>query len=183
MDDNLYKQTFDAAIKELSALTEERESLDKRREELSDRIEKVRSGVLALSPLIGVDPQNIEKQYRKLFPILLSSEVGLTDAVRKILRTNSKFMTALQIRMELKTAGYDTDKYQNILSSIYGVLKRLVDAKEVESGTGTDEGQETSTYKWKIRPPIVSRRDVRVAHGGTIKSDIINYVEKKKADT
>ena len=186
MDDNLYRQTFDAAIKELSELTEERESLDKRREELSDRIGKVRSGILALSPLIGEDPQNIEKQYRQLFPILLSSEVGLTDAVRKILQTNNRFMTALQIRSELKTAGYDTDRYQSILSSIYSVLKRLADAKEVEIGRDISDGQETSVYKWKKLPPIVSRRSLGTAHSsegnfGTI-AEAVRILTKKKAD-
>lgn len=143
--DNLYKQTFDAQIKELSHLMKEREELDNRRDELSARIAHVRNSVLALSPLVGEKPEDVKEKYLHLFPDLIPSDVGLTDAVRKVLQSYDTFWSPKRVRMGLRQIGYDTDRYGNILASIHTVLKRLAEADEVE----VDKSGVATAYKWK----------------------------------
>jgi len=151
MNDKFYKQAFDGAIKELSDLMNEREELDNRREILNERIVQVRNGVLGLSSLAGENPQDIEKQYPELFPDLIPSDIGLTDAVRKSLQKfPDRFLTPMTVRKVLQATGYDTDRYKNILASIHTVLKRLVESEEVETKTYESGG---TSYKW-IKVPF-----------------------------
>jgi hypothetical protein len=144
IDDNLYKETFNTAINELSDLMEQREKLDDLREELSERITKVRRGVLALSPLVGEEPKSVENKYPHLFPDLIPSDIGLTDAVRKVLQSAGNHLTAVGVRTELKATGYDTDRYKNVLASIHTVLKRLVEGGEATTGSIND----VTAYRW-----------------------------------
>lgn len=144
-DNEVYKQTFDTAIKELSDLMEEREELDTRREELNARIAQVRRGVLALSPLVGEEPQGVENKYPHLFPDLITPDTGLTDAVREVLKSHGTFLTPINVRRGLQGIGFITDKYKNILASIHTILKRLAEAGEVETDTSGDG----TAYKWK----------------------------------
>jgi hypothetical protein len=180
-DKEMYKQTFDAAINELSALMEQREELDNRREELNVRIAQVRTGILALSPLVGEEPESVENKYPHLFPDLIQSDMGLTDAVRKVLQSNGKLLTAVGVRTGLRTIGYDIDRYKNVLASIHTILKRLAESDEVETGTIND----TTAYKWKkktVKMPnqgvgdIVKPRPVPPVRSGSL----LNYKGKKE---
>lgn len=144
-DDNLYKQTFNAAIKELSDLMERRDELDILREELNARITKIRRGALALSSLAGEEPQKVKVDYPHLFPELIPSDTGLTDAVRKVLQASDSYMTPVKVRAALQSTGYDIDRYKNILASIHTILKRLTEAKEVIQGADND----VTAYKWR----------------------------------
>lgn len=145
MADEYYKSALELGVQELADLMREREELDARREELSERIARVRQGVLGLSALAGYNPQALEMQYPHLFPDLLDSDIGLTDAVRKVLQANGKFMTPVGVRTGLRTLGFDIGRYKNPLASIHTVLKRLKDAGEVEPGLIEDN----TAYKWK----------------------------------
>ena len=56
---------------------------------------------------------------------------NLTDACRVVLRSSGRPMTAIEIRESLDAAGLDFTRYQNALSAIHTVLKRLADGGEV----------------------------------------------------
>ena len=127
MNDDLYKQSFDTAINELSELVKELNDLDDRRETVSERILKVRRGVIALSPLIGEDPKNIERKFPELFPNVIPPDTGLTEAVRKILMSSAQPLTPTGVRSELEKAKFDLNKYKNPLASIHTTLKRLAE--------------------------------------------------------
>jgi hypothetical protein len=170
VDDNLYKQTFDTAIQELSDLMEERENLDNQREEITARIAKVRRGVLALSPLVGEEPKSVETKYPHLFPELIPPDIGLTDAVRKVLQVNNIFLTPVKVKTELKVVGYDIDRYKNILASIHTILKRLLDAGEVESGSVN----EVTAYKWKQVKPGNSADPKPIINVPTVKRPVLS---------
>lgn len=146
VDDKLYKETFDAAIAELTELMRKREMLENSREMLNARIAKVRRGVLALSPLVGEEPTGVENKYPHLFPELIPPDIGMTDAIRKVLQSAGTFLTPVGVRTELKTTGYDTDRYKNVLASIHTVLKRLAESGEVE----TEITNDVMAYKWKV---------------------------------
>jgi len=148
MDGDVYKQVFNKAIDELSTLMETLENIESEREVVKNRIAEVRSGVLALSPLIGEKPQSVENKYPHLFPDLITPDIGLTDAVRKVLKSNGELMTAVKVRTELKETGYDTGRYKNILASIHTILKRLVESDEATIGTVDD----VTAYKFKQDP-------------------------------
>jgi hypothetical protein len=74
---------------------------------------------------------------REVFNLILENyggELGLTDAIRKVLQNNpKKSFTATEVRDKLKEAKFDFSSYKaNPLASIHAVLKRLK-AEEVES--------------------------------------------------
>jgi hypothetical protein len=59
------------------------------------------------------------------------SKIGLTEAVRIVLRANGGWMTPQQIRDQIRKLGIDLSRYQNPLASIHTILDRLID-KEIE---------------------------------------------------
>jgi predicted nuclease with TOPRIM domain len=172
MDDKIFKNTFDAAITELSKMMKELEELDSRRDELNTRIAHVRNSVLALSPLVGEKPEDVKEKYLHLFPDLIPSDVGLTDAVRKVLQSYDRFLSPKLVRIALQKTGYDIDRYSNILASIHTILKRLVESGEVEPETS--EGG--TVYKWKRGTKMFKQGTGTTVHPTT--SDLIKKLQE-----
>lgn len=161
MDDKIYKQSFDTAIDELSNLMSQLEEIEGQREELKSRSTFVRKGILALSSLLGKEPRSVQNEFPHLFPDLITPDTGLTDAVRKVLKSSNKLLTPVGVRTELKSTGYDIERYKNILASIHTILKRLVEADEVSTGMVDD----VTAYQWKSKPEVkvnMSKLPVRV---------------------
>jgi hypothetical protein len=147
MNNDFYKKALDTAIKDLADLMTQREELDNKREEIDRQISHLRSGIFGLSPLCGITVTSMTSDYPDLFPDMIDPEVGLTDAVREILKSTRVFITPVRVRDKLKEAGFDLDKYKNVLASIHTVLKRLYEANEIEMSTR--EGK--TLYRWKKR--------------------------------
>lgn len=59
------------------------------------------------------------------------SELGITDAVRRVVLSNPR-MNASQIRAELEKQRFDFSGYQNAMASIYKILERLAGKGEIE---------------------------------------------------
>jgi uncharacterized protein (UPF0335 family) len=155
MNDKSYEDALNVAIKELSGLMEECEILETRRAQLNQRIARLRKGVAGLSSLAGREWPDVINQHPNLFPDSMPLDIGMTDAVRKVLQSNDIFFTPVDVRTDLRSFGYDTEQYKNILASIHTILKRLAAAGEVQTGTVEDG----TVYKWK--------RGVRVIRQGT----------------
>ena len=123
-----YVKAYEAAIREMESLMQQRADLDQ-------RILHLRQTLVSLSRLCGFTP---------------TVSWGMTDGVRFILRRANRPMSAIDVRDELANWGFDMSKYANDLSAIHTVLKRLNKAGEIRfvaRGTGSH------AYEW-TRPIV-----------------------------
>jgi len=147
MTKDTYKQAIDAAIKELSDLMSRREELEAELERVQWRIETVGYGIDGLAELSGIDPK---KDHPHLFQEDIKSDVGFTDAVRKIIKSGGahQLFTPVIVRDELKKKSFDLSKYQNPLASIHTILKRLRINNEITALP--DETSGKVLYTWNF---------------------------------
>lgn len=103
-----YRKALEAAIHEYETLGEQRRGIDRRLAELSQTI-------ATLSRLLGFSP---------------TVPLGLTDAVRMVLRGAGVPTTPMQIRDRLSGMGFDMTRYTNQLAAVHTILKRLNDSGE-----------------------------------------------------
>ena len=88
---------------------------------------------------------NLEQNIRNLRDTLTASRmsalrseepeesfVGLTEAIRMVLRRNGEPMTAGEIRMSLKSVGFDLERFKNPSGAIYNTLLRMAKPGEVQ---------------------------------------------------
>lgn len=104
-----YRLALDAAVKEYEALGE-------KRREIETRLGQLTQTIGTLSRLLGLVP---------------TVPLGLTDAVRLVVRSGGLPMTPVEIRDRLLAIGFDTSKYTNDLAAVHTILKRLNDSGEV----------------------------------------------------
>jgi hypothetical protein len=109
MTDENYRAALAAAIKEYEALGEQRRDIDKRLAQLSHAI-----GML--SKLLGLTP---------------TVPMGLTDAIRLVMRGAGVPMTPVDVRDRLHAIGFDVSKYANDLAAVHTILKRLNESGEL----------------------------------------------------
>jgi len=98
-----YRAALAAAIKEYETLGEQRRDIDKRLAQLAQTIG-------TLSRLLGLTP---------------TVPMGLTDAVRLVVRGAGVPMTPVDVRDQLQAIGFDVSKYTNDLAAVHTILKRL----------------------------------------------------------
>jgi hypothetical protein len=131
------KVEYDAVKRELSELLAQEETLQKKKLILRKKLEIIAD--LCELEGIQIDPSP-EAAY------LL--EQSLADEVRAVLAAQSDWIRPSEIRTEFQRVGRDLSKYGNVQSAIQMVLKRMVDAKEIE--TKLDENNK-SVYRRKKR--------------------------------
>jgi hypothetical protein len=124
-----YRTALDAARRELDELLAKRGELD-------TRIAQLRQIVGTLAPLCG-EPADLD--------------LGLTDACRSVLR-GSVALRAPDIRDRVQALGVDLSRYSNGLGAVHTVLKRLVEAGEVNAYAGYDK---RTFFCWKYQPRTV----------------------------
>jgi len=104
---------------EMARLLHERASLDSRLSQLNSTIE-VLSGLVSEAPKPGA---------------VLSAEMiegmGISDAIRSVLRDANVGLTPSQIKNKLIESGFELAKYANSGAVIYNTLKRLELQKEI----------------------------------------------------
>ena len=98
-----YRRALDAAILEY-------ETLGARRREIDQRLAELTQTIGVLSRLLGLTP---------------TVPMGLTDAIRLVLRGAGVPMTPLEVRDRLQAIGFDVSKYTNDLAAVHTILKRL----------------------------------------------------------
>jgi hypothetical protein len=118
-----YKQAYATAKRQLLERLKKRERLDQ-------EIRKLRHGLKTLAELAGADPAEVD---RLLLTegLALDARLGFTDAIRRILHTRRESLSPTDIRQDLLKMGIGQDQV-NLLSSIHTVLRRLVEAGEIE---------------------------------------------------
>jgi hypothetical protein len=98
-----YRRALAAATAEYEALGTERQAIDRRLAELAQTIG-------TLSRLLGLTP---------------TVPMGLTDAIRLVVRGAGVPMTPIEVRDRLRAIGFDVEKYANDLAAVHTILKRL----------------------------------------------------------
>ena len=104
-----YRAALAAAIKEYEALGDQRRDIDKRLAQLAHTIG-------TLSRLLGLTP---------------TVPIGLTDAIRLVVRGAGVPMTPVDVRDRLHAIGFDVSKYANDLAAVHTILKRLNQSGEL----------------------------------------------------
>ncbi|MGO8813841.1 MAG: hypothetical protein ACLQVG_04140 [Terriglobia bacterium] len=143
------KKMIEIQFQKLAEAVSERQKI----EETIGRHEAAVRGLLALvedeKELIGY----LEKLEDTIRP------VGFTNAVRDVLQRTTEKLSATEVKDGLSKIGFNVDGYSNPLASIHTVLKRLLVAGEVE--TGTRDGKTTYSWKGIRRFPRTSSREAK----------------------
>jgi hypothetical protein len=147
MSVEFYKTAFKAAVEELSSLTEQYERKVREEEALEDRMEKVRAGAVSLATLAGMDFQKVQDEYPSLFAGQPDPRIGITDAVREVLRSSPDMLTPLEIRDRVYRLSPTIAGHKNPLASIHAVIRRFMDTDQVVMAT-TDQGSGKTMYGW-----------------------------------
>jgi hypothetical protein len=71
--------------------------------------------------------------------------VGLTEAIRTVMRAAGRAMTAQEIRLSLSVAGFDVDRFKNPSAAISNTLIRMQRAGEL--------GYDASNKTYQLPPP------------------------------
>lgn len=104
-----YRRALEAATSEYEALGAQRQQIDRRLAELAQTIG-------TLSRLLGLTP---------------TVPIGLTDAIRLVVRGAGVPMTPIEVRDRLRAIGFDVEKYANDLAAVHTILKRLNESGEL----------------------------------------------------
>jgi hypothetical protein len=104
-----YRRALEAATREFEELGAKRTEIDKRLAELAQTIG-------TLMRLLGLTP---------------TVPLGLTDAVRLVVRGGGVPMTPVEVRDRLHGMGFDLSKYANDLAAVHTILKRLNESGEL----------------------------------------------------
>src|SRR5262249_12236321 len=122
-----YRRALEAAAPGYEALGEKRREIDQRLAELTQSI-------ATLSKLLGLTP---------------TVPMGLTDAVRLVVRGAGAPMTPIEVRDRLAAIGFDVSKYVNDLAAVHTILKRLNESGELRV-LARSPGQHQDTWN----PPV-----------------------------
>jgi len=104
-----YRRALEAAILEY-------ETLGARRREIDQRLAELAQTINMLSRLLGLAP---------------TVPMGLTDAIRLVVRGAGVPMTPVEVRDRLHAIGFDVSKYTNDLAAVHTILKRLNESGEL----------------------------------------------------
>ena len=110
-----YRRALASAVKEYEQLKTQRDAVD-------TRLAQLRQIISTLGSLCELPSARAA-----------SPELGLTDAIRSVLRASMAGLTALEVRDRIGAFGIDLAVYSNPLASIHIVLKRLTTSGQVWS--------------------------------------------------
>jgi hypothetical protein len=134
-----YKADFQHEKDLLTELLREQEAL-------KTRIAKQQMRLAALATLASEQDAQEEKKMETNYTL----GEGLTNACRTAFRAaGSRGLMPTEVRSALEQLRFPTRDYRNILSSIYTVIKRLVEKGEIRPAIiDMYEGQDKSVYVW-----------------------------------
>ena len=127
----------------LEAATREYEELGAKRREIDERLAQLAQSIGTLTKLLGLTP---------------TVPMGLTDAIRLVVRGAGVPMTPVDVRDRLHAFGFDVSKYTNDLAAVHTILKRLNDSGEIRFLTRADGKHQ---YIWnRGSTPVVLTKDI-----------------------
>jgi len=143
-----YRRALEAAMREYEALGEKRRDIDQRLAELAQSI-------ATLSKLLGLTP---------------TVPMGLTDAVRLVVRGAGVPMTPIEVRDRLAAIGFDVSKYVNDLAAVHTILKRLNEAGELRFVPRTP-GKHQYMWNRPVTPVVLTKDIVQQMHENTMERE------------
>jgi hypothetical protein len=123
-----YSQAYETAKLDLLKQLQKRDQIDK-------QILKLKQTVKALGDLCGAPPDEVEKLLL-VEGFAINSTMGFTEAIRRLFRMHEKALNPVEIRNDLLKIGIGREQV-NLLSSIHTVLRRMVEAGEIEKTEGS----------------------------------------------
>jgi hypothetical protein len=134
MDEKDYQTHWGVLWHERRALIDRRTELETELKEIETKVSHLDSAISAIEPLAGiVGDSDISK-------------VGITEAIRIVLRASKEEMTAQEVRQALDQRGFDLSKQSAPMASIYKVLGRLAD----DSGEAERRKEDFKVFfRWK----------------------------------
>jgi hypothetical protein len=140
MEQEDFRQTWSELMSERRRLFDQRTNLETELVELRYKITHLDEILSHLSPLAGfADEDDL-------------SSMGLTDAIRTVLKTASPNRLAPgDVRETLQQRGYDLSGLTAPMASIYKILGRISEGNDSEVEREKQDGR--VYYKWKS-PPI-----------------------------
>jgi hypothetical protein len=140
-----WQEVRESALAELAELRAQRDIKESELEALNQEIVRLEQAVSSLNPLTSNEHVTFHVGVR----VEGIASMGLADACREILKQSPTYRTARGIRDSLRDSGYNLEQHSNPLASIHGVLKRFVEAKEVE----LLETEGKSRYRFVTKSP------------------------------
>src|SRR4051812_33840280 len=135
--------THDDYRKALEAASREYEALGEKRREIDQRLAGLAQTIGMLAKLLGLTP---------------SVPIGLTDAIRLVVRGAGVPVTPVEVRDRLAAIGFDVSKYVNDLAAVHTILKRLNEAGELRFVPRTPG---THQYTWnRTGTPVALTRGI-----------------------
>ena len=129
----------------LESATREYEQLGAKRREIDQRLAELAQSIGTLSRLLGLTP---------------TVPMGLTDAVRLVVRGAGVPMTPVEVRDRLHAIGFDVSKYTNDLAAVHTILKRLNESGEIRFVARAAPGA-PHRYIWNTGvTPVVLTKDI-----------------------
>ena len=138
--DSDYKKTLDGIRSELEDLLNQESEFERRLTETRWRYEALGKAAQALAGLLGEDEEE--------------ESVGITDAIREILRSGEHIWQPIAVRNRLQREKFPLEKYQNPLAVIHSTLKRIEGQGEVKAV----EHDGKIYYKWIV--PEITDDDI-----------------------
>jgi DNA-binding PadR family transcriptional regulator len=123
-----YKSWFQNAKTELQKVQEEKAGLQRAAIHCDRQIAALIQTMNAIAPLVGEEPLTLPASEEAEM-----AAVGMTDSIRAILTEAREPLTASEIRDRLERKGFDVKSYSNPLANIHTILRRLTEAKAVET--------------------------------------------------
>lgn len=137
MTEQTYREAFDKAKSDLAdAQTRKQRAAEELKKAEEDTV-NLRRAVTILATLCGEDVED---------------SMGLTEAVRTIMRATKRWQTLANIREQVEQIGVSLDGLKNPDASVMSVLNRLVAGKELLVSVGRIGGAERDVKIWKQAP-------------------------------
>lgn len=131
-----YEKTLDELTKERRVLLEQRTTLENDLNEVRTKLAHLDEILNHLEPLTG-------KPWTEGI-----TGMGITDAIRTVLRKAPGSLSAAEVRQNLHDGGFDMSGLTQPMASIYKVLARLADDSQEAEREKEENGR--VAYRWKI---------------------------------
>jgi hypothetical protein len=162
-----FKAIWDQLFEESMELETRRANLENDLNEVRIKIENVEQALNYIRPLAGIPTGKS------------LAGLGMTDAIRAVLRESKQRMAAGDVRKALENGRFDLSGLSSPMSSIYTVLGRLADDSQEatrekdENGNGVFYSWKSSTATFDQRPPAADPDDY--AQSAEISDDDIPF--------
>lgn len=133
MDSEFFEQTWYSLHREKTLLESRRDDLEVELAEIRTHLRHIDAAIEHIAPLAGKHPPDS------------LSEMGMTDAVRFVLRNSQERMSPADVRRQIVDKGFDITTLTAPMASIYKVLGRLVEDDKVVREK--EDGR--VFYRWK----------------------------------